>query len=295
MLSDIASFEQIALVELAGSGRSETVRGVFNGERRFMVNGEYAQLMEHALLGYPIGTGGGIFWTNADVWPNRPDATCRSVSITYTGRVGGTARDQITHSKAIVTAKYSNAFDGVSGQGDNEQVVAPTQDNIASCSVGAQMVGLSKKNIEWQTGGDPLPPDLSPSVTVLHRDVTIPITNSQKKPLTFDPFVGRVNSVLFLDSAAETVLYLGNDVQQRRLVVPAVPLPAISSAPPTKVIVWDYVHKFAIRSSSWQKFYGNPFVTNGAADSIVEAGTANVVLPYGAAVDLNQIFANPTP
>jgi len=293
MLSDIPSLELLDLSELAGSGQSTTARGIFNGERKFHIRGEYAQLLEHALLGYPIGNSGGIFWTNADVWPTRADATCRSVSVVYGGRVGGTARDQITHSHAIVTAKYSNAFDAVSGQGDQEQIVAPTQDNVASCSVGAQMVNLSKKEIAWLTGGGALPPDIAPSKTVLHRDVTIPITNSQKQPTAFDAYVGRVNSTTFIDSPPGTVLYLGNDCQVRKLSVPAVPLPAISGDPASIVIVRDFVHKFSIRAESWQMFYGNPYVTDGAADSIVTAGTSDIVLPYGDPVDLNQIFADP--
>ncbi len=294
MLSDIPSLETIGLKIIAGSVRSNTVRGVFNGEQEFEVKGEFATLLEHALLGYPIGNEGGIFWTNADVWPTRSDATCRSVSVRYMGRVGGTARDQITHSLARITAKYSNSFDPISGQGDHEQVVAPTQDNVASCSVGAQMVGMSKKDIAWLTGGGALPPDIIPSKTVLHRDVTIPITASQKKPTAFDGFVGRVNSTVFLESPPGSVLYLGNDCQIRKLSVPAVPLPAISSEPSTIVTVRDFVHKFSIRADSWQMFYGNPLVTDGTADSIVKTGTSDVVLPYGEPVDLNQIFANPT-
>ncbi|MBS0187285.1 MAG: hypothetical protein JSS51_04405 [Planctomycetes bacterium] len=288
MLSDVGSLETIDLRELERSG--SRTRGVFTGKRVFMCKAEFAVLLEHALCGYPISTAGAIIWADADEWPDRQDATCRGVEIAYMGTKNGDGRDALRYTYAKLTATYSNSFDGVSGTPKAGANDAPTQESISSASIGAQMVCVSKKGLDWEFGGTAVPPDVVPSKSVFHQDVSVPITNSPKKPKDFRKFVGKINKSEFLEEAAENVLYLGAEVSQKRLTVPAVPLPAVSGAPPKTVVVWDYVHKFAVRDGSWNKFYGNPNVDDMQADFLIVTGTTDRSLPYGEPIDLNEMF-----
>ncbi len=288
MLSDIANFQQIGLSELKGSRSGKRDRGVFTGERIFQVRAEYAMLLEHALLGYPIATGAGIFWSSADQWPGRPDTTCRTADIEYGGTVTGTARDQIGYTWAKITAQYSNSFDGVSGQTNPDPVTSPIETAIASGNFGATVFNMSKRSLQFTSNGKPVPQDIAPTATVLHREISVPVTNSDKAPSAFDAYAGKINSVPFVGAAIETVLYLGADFSQKKLVVPAVPLPAISSRPPTTLIVWDYTHKFAVRPAMpWSQFI-NP--ETGLPDTITIISGGGLFKPYGDPVDLNGIF-----
>jgi hypothetical protein len=289
MLSDISA--QLSLynfTEVEGSRRSSSERGLFRGTRVFVCDWTAVNIVENALMGYPLGSQTGIFWTNADPWPGRQDAVCRTVSVEGFGRVSGTGPDGLTYTKAKITASYTNQIDAFNNPDQQDgQPVDSSSVTIAQASYAGEFVNMSKKKLQFTGSAKAVPPDLQPTALLRRATLTIPIQNSNIAPIRFGPYIGRINSVAIFGLAIKTVLYEGADSTQKRISVPYVAPPAVSPVPPAIVDVWDYSHKFVYQDVGFEKFI-DPDSGNWDTLSIVGGGQFQ---PFGAAVDLNKIFS----
>lgn len=289
MLSDIAGLlSGYNFSESEGSRDSSSERGLFRGTRVFTCDWSAANIVENALMGYPLGSEVGIFWTNADPWPGRADAVCRTVTVKGFGRVGGTGPDGLTYTKARITATYSNQIDAFSNPNQQDgQPVDSSGVTIAQASYAGEFVNMSKKKLQFTGSGKPVPPDLQPTALLRRATLVIPIQNSNIPPIRFGPYIGRINNTQIFGLAVKTVLYEGSDSTQKRISVPYVAPPASSPIPPKIIDVWDYSHKFMYQDVGFEKFL-DPDSGNWDTLSIVGGGQ---FLPFGAAVDLNKIFS----
>ena len=293
MLSDIAHlFAMADLEEVERNSTSE--RGVFRGRRVFMVKGEYANALENALLGYPLGNQQGIFWVKADPWPDRLDAVCRAVEIAGAGRVDGIGRDSIRYGRARIVATYSNqidAFTNPNQQDGQPGVGAAVETIVAEVSIASQFINVSKLGLRFKNSTNPIPPDVSPTAMLRRAEIVVPVNNSQVTPFKFLPYIGRLNSTQIFGRDPKTVLYLGPRSTQKRITVPYVQPPATSSIPPRVIDLYDYVHTFQHQDVGYERFVDPKSTLPDKFDELEWTDpSVSPFQPYGAPIDLNRIF-----